>query len=307
MRPNNPLEHELAAIPSHRFDLDLDGALTAVWTYGPERAATTIVLVHGFRGTHHGLLNLVAALPEVRFIAPDLPGFGESAPFAGEHTLDAYAAWLGRLLDAVDPHREAIVLGHSFGSLVVARSVRALAPRQIVLVNPIAENALSGPERVPTMFAVGYYRLGAALPEPLGNALLRAPVITRVMSEVMAETKHRALRSWIHDEHDAHFSDFVSRRALLEAFRASVSDDVSSHAAEFPRGVHLVVGERDRIAPLPTSKRLHAAMPGSTLHIIEGVGHLVHYETPLALARILSQMLADAAAAEPESEERSRT
>jgi pimeloyl-ACP methyl ester carboxylesterase len=293
MRPNNPLEHKLEQIRTRRIDVDVAGTRTAVWLYGPPDASDTVVLVHGFRGTHHGLLNLVALLPDVRFIAPDLPGFGESGEFEGEHTLDAYAAWLAELLEVVDAESRAVVLGHSFGSMVVARDVAALGNRRIVLVNPISENALSGPERIPTAVAVGYYRLGAALPDAAGNVLLKSPLITRVMSEVMAVTRSRALRAWIHDEHERHFSDFTSRRALLEAFRASVSDDVLSHAAEFPEGVHLVVGERDRIAPLAGSERLHDAMPGSTLHVIEGVGHLIHYETPTALARIFAGFLAE--------------
>lgn len=284
---HNPLQSALAAIPVRERSLELLGATTRLWDYGPADADTTIVLVHGFRGTHHGLLSLVGAMPEVRFLAPDLPGFGESAPLEREHDLDAYAEWLRAFLAAVDPAGEAVVLGHSFGSLIVARAVSQLAPRRIVLVNPIAENALEGPERLLTGLAIGYYRVGAALPSPLGHALLGAPLITRVMSEVMATTRDRALRAWIHAEHDAHFSEFASRKVLLEAFRASVSDDVLSHAGEFPAGTVLAVGERDQIAPLEGSRRLHAAMAGSTLHVIGGVGHLIHYETPLALARIL--------------------
>lgn len=269
----------------------IGGARTAIWEYGANDAPETIVLVHGFRGTHHGLLSLVAAMPEVRFIAPDLPGFGESAVFAVEHSLDAYATWLRELLDALDPDARAVVLGHSFGSLVVARQVAALAPRRIVLVNPIAENALTGPDRVMTNLAIFYYWMGARLPRGLGNALLSSGLITRVMSEVMAVTKSRALRAWIHRQHADHFSEFVSRESLLDAFRASVSDDIRSHSSEFPEGTLLVVGEKDAIAPLPASRRLHPAMPGSTLRVIGGVGHLIHYETPLALARVLREHL----------------
>ena len=183
----------------------IGGAQTAIWEYGANDAAETIVLVHGFRGTHHGLLSLVAAMPEVRFIAPDLPGFGESGEFAVEHSLDAYAMWLRELLDALDPDARAVVLGHSFGSLVVARQVAALAPRRIVLVNPIAENALTGPDRVMTNLAIFYYWMGARLPRVLGNALLSSGLITRVMSEVMAVTKSRALRAWIHRQHSDYF------------------------------------------------------------------------------------------------------
>lgn len=291
MTLHNPLEKALAQIPVAEQALTVAGASTHVWIYGPADASTTYVLVHGFRGTHHGLLSLIAAMPEARFIAPDLPGFGDSGVLPGGHDLDAYAQWLADLVRIYDPQGETVLLGHSFGSLIVARSVRSLAPRRIVLVNPISENALQGPDRLLTGIAVGYYRVGAALPKRAGELLLGARPITRIMSETMAMTRSRALRQWVHQQHDTHFSSFANRRALLEAFEASVSDEVRTHAAEFPPGTQLVVGEKDAIAPLAASRRLHAAMPGSTLHVIGGVGHLVHYEAPLALARILRERI----------------
>lgn len=292
MRLHNPLERALADRPVRVRSRSLAGSSTVVRGYpGAAADAPTIVLVHGFRGTHHGLLPVVAAMPEARFIAPDLPGFGESAPLPGRHSLDGYAAWLRELLDAEDAGAEAIVLGHSFGSLVVARDAAALGGRRLVLVNPIAENALQGPDRLMTGIAIAYYRLGAALPSRLGRALLGAPLITRVMSEVMATTRDRALRAWIHDQHRRHFSEFASRRVLLEAFEASVSDEVRAHAAALPPGTVLVAGERDAIATPVAARRLAAAVPGSTLHLLGGVGHLAHYEAPLALARVLREHL----------------
>lgn len=282
----------LASVPVRRSQVDAAGARTAVWTYGPASAARTIVLVHGFRGTHHGLLPLVAHMPDTRFIAPDLPGFGLSTPLPVEHTLENYATWLHEFLGIVDPEAGATVLGHSFGSLVVAAGVDALAPRDLILVNPISENALSGPERLPTLVAIGYYRAAAALPRTAGETLLRSHVITRVMSEVMATTHSPALRRWIHAQHAAHFSDFADAQTLLEAFRASVSDEVRAHADRFPPGTTLIAGERDVIATEAAARRLHEDMPGSTLHIIAGVGHLIHYEKPIALARLVRQHLA---------------
>src|SRR5579859_6659282 len=82
---------------------------TAVFTYEPEAvgaecptATPTVLAVHGFRGTHHGLLRIVDHLPHVRVIMPDLPGFGESAPLAdAAHDIGGYTAWLGALADAL--------------------------------------------------------------------------------------------------------------------------------------------------------------------------------------------------------------
>lgn len=265
----------------------------AVWREWPadgderEGEAPAIVLVHGFRGTHIGLWPVAAQLPEVRFIAPDLPGFGDSSPLPREHTLDAYAQWLEAFLEDVDPEGRAVVLGHSFGSLIVARRPEALGGRRIVLVNPIAAPALEGPSRIMTQLAILYYRAGAALPEPIGRALLAHPLITRVMSEVMARTRRPGLRRWIHAQHDAWFSAFSDRDTLLEAFRASVSDSVTAHAEQLPAGTVLAAGEQDAIAPLEAQLRLRDRMRDGRLHVISGVGHLVHYERPVALARIL--------------------
>ena len=294
MRIQNPSDELLAATPVREAEATIVGARTRWWEYGPVDAPTTIVLVHGFRGTHHGLLPVVAqfAGEPVRFLAPDLPGFGESAPLPSGHSLDDYAGWLRALLDLVDPAAEAVVLGHSFGSLVVAREVAGLAPRRIVLVNPIAANALEGPAIVATKLAEAYYWLGSVLPATFGNALLRSRTITRVMSETMACTRSRALRAWIHREHDRHFSEFHDRRSLLEAFRASVSDSVQAHADELPAGTVLIAGERDAIAPLDAQRRLQAAAPDATLHVIEGVGHLIHYETPVAAAKLIREAIA---------------
>lgn len=98
------------------------GATTAYWVYGPEDAETTVIAVHGFRGEHHGLEPVLAYLPEVRVVAPDLPGFGESAPLPGRrHDLDEYAGWLADFAAEVAPG--AVILGHSFGSIVTAAAV----------------------------------------------------------------------------------------------------------------------------------------------------------------------------------------
>ncbi|PPF84381.1 alpha/beta hydrolase [Pseudoclavibacter sp. RFBJ3] len=268
------------------------GSECAWWEIGPSAgdARATVVLVHGFRGTHHGLLPVVERLPDVRFLAPDLPGFGESQPLASGHTLDDYSAWLEAFLHEVDPNGTAIVLGHSFGSLVIARRPVAIGDRRLVLVNPIAAPALEGQQAILTKLAIFYYWLGSKLPESAGRVLLSHPLITRVMSEVMAKTTSKPLRAWIHAEHERHFSDFSDRDTLLAAFRASVSDSVLAHAHELPASTALIAGALDDIAPLEAQLEL-ARLAELPLHVIAGTGHLVHYETPIAAARLLSEFI----------------
>lgn len=91
----SPYETMLAANPGRQHQATVDGVATCYWTYGPSTTGPVLVVVHGFRGDHHGLEPVLAHLPERRVVAPDLPGFGRSAPFpTGRHTVEAYADWL---------------------------------------------------------------------------------------------------------------------------------------------------------------------------------------------------------------------
>ena len=267
------------------------GATTAYWVYGPEDAETTVIAVHGFRGEHHGLEPVLAYLPEVRVVAPDLPGFGESAPLPGRgHDLDEYAGWLTDFAAEVAPG--AVILGHSFGSIVTAAAVaRGLQTPRLILLNPIGAPALEGPKGLMTRLAVLYYALGARLPEAFGTALLRNRVIVRVMSITMAKTKDPELRRFIHDQHDTYFSRFSDRDVLRDAFVASVSHDVREFAPEIEVPTLLVAAERDDITPIEAERKLAKIFPDASLVEIAHVGHLIHYETPAEAAGAIRRFL----------------
>jgi len=162
-----------------------------------------------------------------------------------------------------------------------------------VLVNPIGQPALEGPRGVFTRLAIFYYWLAAVLPERLGFSLLRNRVIVRVMSMAMAKTKEPALRRWIHDQHDRYFSAFSDRQVVLEAFRASVSHDVSEYAGRIPERTLLVAAEKDDITPIAAEYRLQTLFPDAELVVIPDVGHLIHYETPAAAARAIQRFVAE--------------
>ncbi|WEG10251.1 alpha/beta hydrolase [Microbacterium horticulturae] len=292
MSASSPYARQLAAIPVRRREAEVLGGTTAYWEYGPEDAATTILAVHGFRGEHHGLEPIVAQLPDVRFLSPDLPGFGESAPLPGRtHDLDAYVDWLTAFAAAVAPG--AVVLGHSFGSIVASAGVaRGLPTPRLVLVNPIGAPALSGPRGVFTRLAVFYYWAGAKLPAGLGEALLRNRLIVRVMSLAMVKTKDAALRRFVHDQHDTYFSRFADRDVLHDAFVTSVSHDVRESAARIRQPTLLIAAQRDDITPIEKERELATLFAEAELVEIPEVGHLIHYETPQAAAEAIRRFLA---------------
>lgn len=287
----SPYAERMSRVPVSRGEAAVRGGMTAYWAYGPADAETTVIAVHGFRGDHHGLESVIAFLPEARVIAPDLPGFGETAPIPGRrHDLAEYAAWLTEFAATVAPG--AIILGHSFGSIVAAAAVAdGLATPRLVLINPIGAPALEGPKGLMTRLAVLYYALGAKLPEPMGTALLRNRLIVRVMSIAMAKTRDPALRRFIHDQHGTYFSRFADRDVLRDAFITSVSHDVREFAPDIAVPTLLIAADRDDITPIEAERALASLFEDATLVEIAGVGHLIHYETPAEAAGAIRRFL----------------
>jgi pimeloyl-ACP methyl ester carboxylesterase len=287
------------AARTHASSVNLNGSAVSYWTYEPVQATAetrTILVIHGFRGDHHGLLRVADQLPEMRVIMPDLPGFGSSEAFtAGAHSVENYGAFIADFMAALGLGPDTVLLGHSFGSIIASHFVAdhpdAVTP--LILINPIASPALDGPKGIMTRLAVLYYRLAARLPAGLGLALLRSPLIVRVMSEAMAKTDNKDLRRFIHGQHHAYFSAFADRESLLESFTASVGSHVAEVAEKLTLPVLLVAGEKDEIATLPDQYRLAALLPDAVLKVIPGVGHLIHYETPGPAAGFIRSFLKD--------------
>ncbi|WP_188679634.1 alpha/beta fold hydrolase [Subtercola lobariae] len=303
MIPPSPFEAQLAAKPLTRQSLAVRGGTTELWIYGPagihpDAAVTTILLVHGFRGDHHGLEPVAAQLQGYRVIVADLPGFGISTPLGAKHDITAYSAWLRELVDQLrssgDIGSDFVVLGHSFGSIIVAAALAdGLAATEVVLVNPIAAPALSGPRGILTRLAVFYYKVGAWLPQKLGFAWLRLSIVTRFISITMAKTKDSGLRRWIHSQHHQYFGAFSNRAVVVEAFEASVSNDVSEFAAQISPPTLLVAGDKDDITPVAAEERLAALIPDARLVVLAGVGHLIHYERPVEAAAAIETFLGE--------------
>ena len=288
----SPYASRLEALPLSRRTEEIAGSTTRLWVYGPSDADTTIVLVHGFRGDHHGLEPIVAHLPRYRTIVADLPGFGASTPLDRTHDIDGYSAWLIELVDRVRGPGRTVVLGHSFGSIIVSRALsQGLDVDDIVLVNPIAAPALSGPRGILTRLAVFYYWAPAKMPERLGFAVLKSPLVTRIMSVTMAKTRSRSLRRWIHNQHDLYFGAFSNRQVVLDAFTASISHDVSEYAADNRTRTLLIAADKDDITPVEAQHSLNRRIADSRLVVLTDVGHLVHYEVPKQAAAAIDEFL----------------
>src|SRR5690349_3177429 len=125
-------------------DIDIDGSNVAYWCYEPvtvTAATRTILVIHGFRGDHHGLLRVADQLPEMRIIMPDLPAFGSSEPFVDdEHTVERYGEFITGFMAALELGPRTVLLGHSFGSIVASHFAASHpgAVYPLILINSIA-------------------------------------------------------------------------------------------------------------------------------------------------------------------------
>jgi pimeloyl-ACP methyl ester carboxylesterase len=272
----------LAEIPMREAELEVLGSRTRYWEYGPRDAAHTVVIAHGYRGDHHGLEPVIALLPGIRFISPDLPGFGVSTPMTeAPHSIAGYARWLGAFLDALGLRGTSILLGHSFGSMVTTYAIAdGLATPALILINPISTDPHKGGGAVMNGLTRAYYNAARKLPERLGRGLLGNWAIVQIMSVTLAKTRDPQLRRWIHEEHHRYFNGFSDPQTVAEAFDASLSTDVTRYADALTMPVMVIAGNDDEIAPAPGQHTFVARLPDAELVMLDDVGHLIHYEQP---------------------------
>ncbi|MFC0249856.1 alpha/beta fold hydrolase [Citricoccus parietis] len=300
----------------------------AVWHYAVESPAgdapggdrTPIVTLHGFRGDHHGLALLADCLPDMEIFLPELPGFGHSPAFPdAPHTVAHYVTVLGSAVEALElvPRTSAgrraasppaglprpTLLGHSFGSVIAAQLAAADPDRWdgLVLLNPICEPALTADDSTSKVLmsriAEGYYEASAALPERLGSALLSSPLVVWITGTVMAKTTDRHTLAYLHDQHQNYFSAYDHRQVLVEAYRASTTGSVLDVAEQLRLPVLLVAGADDELGSVRGQKklarRIGRASPRAQLEILDGVGHLIHYERAPEAAALISAFRAE--------------
>jgi pimeloyl-ACP methyl ester carboxylesterase len=282
---------------AERRELTIEGKVTAYWFYpAAKRSAVSLVMIHGYRGNHHGLEAIAGALTSMNLYIPDLPGFGKSEPLRSEHSVAQYAIWLDAFISSLKLKSKPHLLGHSFGSIVVSAYAASFdGIESLILENPVSAPALSGPRAASSLATNAFFRLAAALPEATANRLLKGWPMVRGMSVVMTKSRDRQLRKWIHGQHDANFSDFANRAVALEGYSASISNCVSDFSAAFKVSVLMLVGELDDITSIEQQRKLFDALDVPTSRLVEfdSVGHLTHYEIPDQIAASIEEWVSE--------------
>lgn len=258
-----------------------------------------LLMVHGFRGDHHGMQLITDALPEYEVLIPDLPGFGETPPAHhedgrhAEHRLEVFAGAVGALAQTLGLGGQDVLIGHSFGSLVAARQAAEASTHWagLVLLAPLTDPLLHS-RLLPGAAGVElYYRAAGLLPEAFGNQLIRARAALAVTNLTMIRAKDPKIRSHVRDQHRRHFNDYADRLTLLEAYRASTRHIIADVAAQISSPTLLLTGAQDSMSTERGRRRLRDTLPQTRLEMLRGVGHLMHYEKPAETARALRRFL----------------
>lgn len=236
-----------------------------------ERAGSgpALVLLHGFIGDGRSTWSaqLDDLSDEFTVVAWDAPGAGRSSLPPSSFRAGDYADCLAAFIHALQLH-EPHVVGLSFGGIVALELFRrrTAVPRRLVLAGAYAGWAGSLPADV-----VG---------ERLRISLERADLPPDQFAQAMLSSMFSATAP---AEAVAAFAESV--RAFSPAgFRAmtwsSADADLRDVLAAVDVPTLLLYGDRDVRAPLDVAHALHAAIPGSELIVLPGVGHVSPVEAP---------------------------
>ncbi len=231
-----------------------------------------VILLHGAGGNYLSWPPQLRRLQRALVYAVDLPGHGQSAPFAlAEEAplgIAAYAAIIHALITtwALD---NVILIGHSMGGA-------------IALACALAETSISG-TALRSLVLVGS---GATL-----------PVNQRIFSGLEADfaAMTAKLVDWMYasglsDSHRARAIETLRKNPLpqlLADFHACNAFDVGDQLQQLQLPTLVICGELDKMTPAPSSQHLATAIPTSRLEIIPACGHMVMQEAPAEVTAVI--------------------
>jgi pimeloyl-ACP methyl ester carboxylesterase len=226
-----------------------------------------ILLVHGWIGSAENFHKWLPALDgRRRMIIPDLPGFGETAPLAGEHSIANLAAFLEGFATAIG--LELYDLGGLCLGATVALELARRDPqrvRQLVLHTPI------------------YSRRAVSRSFRLQAAVFMNPVVYAVAAPVASNRRISDIykRYFVEgadvDTYDAtvNFENQVraNKRAAREWLRDALAQDYEEWLKSWEQPVLMVVASDDWILDHDAMQRLTEAMQTAEVVLVPDAGH----------------------------------
>jgi pimeloyl-ACP methyl ester carboxylesterase len=248
---------------SHAVELD-QGAIA----YEQAGDGPPLLLLHGaYADSRDWAPQLETLAADFTVVAWDAPGCGGSFDPPPDFGLDGYADCVHDLTDALGLERPHLA-GLSFGSglaLEVFRRDPGL-PRSLILASAYAGWAGS---------------LGREAAEERRAQFLRDA--DRPIEDVVPDFSTTLFDEGASEEVVASVAELMleTRPAGIRAMANAFADaDLRDVLPKIDIPTLLIYGEADQRSPVSIGRELHAAIPGSRLVVLPGIGHLVNFEAP---------------------------
>jgi pimeloyl-ACP methyl ester carboxylesterase len=263
------------------------------WTYHDDDKPVCI-FIHGFTGSHEGFQYIIPGLERFHIIVPDLPGFGESHLGIDEFTIDSLAQRVNQFVKELSLTKPAYLVSHSMGGLVAASMLSQnpeLFDEKTVFVSPVATkvNYLDS-RKIGELLGRLQFFLGKTVPAA-GPKLVKSRLLSRIATAIILTTEETELKKVINGHHFKNLNYISSIDFYYQLHKDINKRGVIDYADALNTfDVLIVTGDKDNVTPLPT-ERLLAKTVDAKLHLIEGVGHLLHYERPTEVAAAIDDFL----------------
>jgi len=265
------------------------------WTYHQSKKPT-IVMIHGFTGNHEGFQYIEPLLKEYRLIIPDLPGFGASTITRDDWSIDSIAALLNDFVASLKLKEPPFIFGHSMGGLVVS-SMLSQAPVGLydphaILLSPVPTPIRKNDARRPgAILGALQYKIGAHGGRA-GKKLVTSRTISRALTSFIMTTTDKQLRTEIYHHHFKNL-EYISSIEFYSKLYTDINrlGAISYKDALRRYKVLLITGDADTVTPLREERKLIDAITPEQVIVLEGVGHLTHYERAPEVARAVQTFL----------------
>lgn len=175
---------------------------------------------------------------------------------------------------------------HDYGGAVALRAhlLHGRGYRSLALVDVVALRPWGS-----TFFTLvrHHAEVFGQLPDPMHAALLRTYIAGAAHRPLRSDDLDRLCAPWLTPTGKAAFYRQIAQAD--ERFTAELEPLFERVAAP----VHIVWGADDTWIPVDRARRLADAIPGATLRIVPGAGHLIQWDQPARLAVEIHRMLRD--------------
>ena len=262
--------------------------------YRSEGVGGPIILLHGFPSSSYDWRRFLQPLSKYgRVIAPDLYGFGYSdAPRKASYTLDSYESFLRDFLSAMGIDGFSLV-GHDWGG-VIALGYAIEHPdliSKLVVLDAALDPDWVEYQRTSPDYAIIRRMEKNSLFKMMARSLISKGTVKRAIAP--------RTENVIPDEDLEHYRFFFKRG--LNAIKLYSKDHLQWLEENAPRlnarlkelriPTMIIWGREDPYFPANIPERLHSEISGSSLHVLDSVGHWPSEERPEEIIELISSFL----------------